>query len=154
MEAILAITLISVGTIFIMRTYSTSLAAGVISQQYLTASNLVEDLIATTIAKQELSSTDSKGKFDPPFEKYEWEINIEEIMPELQPSDDLEETGTEPVSQVQEEDNPVYLLYVIKATVSWNYRKDTKELTYQTAVIRKQPEEDLEEFEDAPAYEE
>ncbi len=152
MEAILAITLISVGTVFIMRTYSTSLAAGVISQQYLTASNLVEDLIATTIAKQDISSTESKGKFDPPFEKYEWEISIEEIMPELQSTDELEEMSTEPVSEV-EVDNPVYLLYVIKATVSWNYRKDTKELTYQTAVIRKQPEEDLEEFDDAPSYE-
>ncbi len=141
LEVILAITIISVGTVAIMKTYTTSLAASIVSQQYATASNLLDQIIWDKTSLKEIPPGSSSGKFDPPNSMYEWDVTIEEILPDLPPMDELEDidqTDDDPNSEV---DKPVYILYVINATVKWRYRKSPKELSYQTAVMRKQPEE-------------
>lgn len=154
MEAILSIAVISAGTIFIMRTYATSLEAGVISQQYLIASNLAEQVITDTISQPQaqIVAGTTTGIFPAPYDSFTWEVSIEEQMPEIVEPEGLGEqdqdtTGTQEVK----EKLPTYLLVTIKAKVSWLYRKNTKELTYQTAILKKQPEENLEEFEDDTA---
>lgn len=146
LEVILAITIITVGTVAIMRTYTTSLAAGIVSQQYMTASNLLDQVIWDKTSLKEIPSGNSSGKFPAPHSIYTWDVTIEEILPDLAPADELEdfeETGNEPETDV---DKPVYILYVVHAAVKWTYRKKVKELSYQTAVMRKQPEEFIEEF--------
>ncbi len=146
LEVILAITIVTIGTVAIMRTYTTSLAAGVISQQYMTASNLLDQIIWDKTSLEEIPSGSSSGKFPPPNSIYTWDVTIEEILPDLAPVDELEdfeETSDEPETDV---DKPVYILYIVNATVKWTYRKKVKELLYQTAVMRKQPDEFVEEF--------
>ena len=144
LEVILAITIVTIGTVAIMRTYTTSLAAGVVSQQYMTASNLLDQIIWDKTSLEEIPSGSSSGKF--PNSIYTWDVTIEEILPDLAPGDELEDFEETPNESETDVDKPIYILYVVNATVKWTYRKKVKELSYQTAVMRKQPEDFLEEF--------
>jgi len=147
LEALLAITVVAAGTIAIMRTYGNSIAAGIISQQYLTASNLIEQKIWEAVSPKTISSGETSGQFEDPYSDYQWEISITETFPEVTAPDEIEENSV-PVAvnqdgtttEVQEKE-PVYILYIIKVTVSWSYKKDQKQLTYETATMRKQPED-------------
>ena len=147
LEAILAITLISVGSAAIMRTYTTSLAAGVVSQQYVVASNLIEEKLWDILSLTDISTAETSGTFPEPFNQYSFEVKIEERMPELETDlDDMVDEGSvsSAADNVEEaEEQVIYILYTIDVVVSWEYRGDGKELTYQTATIRKQDEEDM-----------
>lgn len=151
LEALLAITLISVGSSAIMRTYSTSISAGIVSQQYIVASNLIEQKFWDILALDEISAAPTEGSFDSPYDMYSFSVTIEEQMPELEPTDEFSELPTDAISsgepQKTDEEEPVYILYIIEVAVTWTYRGDEKQLIQKTAVIRKEPEEG-EEFDD------
>lgn len=147
MEAVLAIMILSAGTVAIMRTYATSLAAEVISQQYLEASNLIEQLIADVLSQQEIVAGESSDTFEAPYDDYSWEVKVDEIMPEFDaPAELIDETQPATTETTEEqEDQTAYLLKVVTASVLWTYRGDEKKLTYQTAVIRMMPEDEFDE---------
>ncbi|MCB1194591.1 hypothetical protein KDK77_00255 [bacterium] len=159
LEAIMAVTVITLGTIAIMRTYSNSLSAGVLSQQFLTASNLAEQIIWETVSAPALDALvgGAEGHFEPPNESYSWARTIKAVFPEFGESgeiDDFSDSGaagnTGPTVQEgeEEEEDEVYILYEIQVAVSWEYRRQKRELKYQTAVMRKQPDPETEEFEE------
>ena len=153
LEALLAITIVTLGTVAIMRTYSNSLAAGVLSEQYLTASNLAEEIVWQTISATDLDAIAdiSKQNFESPYSDYAWSRTIEAQFPEFEGGEDFENfdegsTGGQENADAQ----TTYILYIIKITVSWQYRRHGHELKYQTAVMRKQPEGDMEELDVPP----
>jgi|GEM_PF-3131726 len=150
LEALLAIAVVAAGTIAIMKTYGNSITAGIISQQYLTASNLIEQKIWDAVSPKTIASGETSGRFEEPYSDYEWNISVEEIFPEITAPDTENtppvaavgisgEAGT--TTEVQEKE-PVYILYIIKVSVSWSYKNDKKSLTYETAAMRKQPEDE------------
>lgn len=147
LEAILAITLISVGSAAIMRTYTTSLAAGIVSQQYIIASNLIEEKLWDILALSDISSAQESGAFPEPFNKYSFNVSIDERMPEAEV--DFDDTAAQEDSSgdvKEQEEQEIYILYTIEVTVLWEYRNDKKQLSYETATIRKQKEEDMDDF--------
>jgi hypothetical protein len=130
-----------------MRTYSNSIAAGVISQQYVVAANLLERQFWDILSLKEISSAVTEGVFDKPYDNYSFTVQIEEQMPELSAETDFAEIpATAPLTpgavQTVQEEEPIYILYKIEVSVKWTYRKDEKQLTQRTAVIRKQPEDE------------
>lgn len=161
LEAIMAVTVITLGTIAIMRTYSNSLSAGVLSQQFLTASNLAEQIIWETVSAPALDALTggAEGRFEPPNDLYSWKRTVKAVFPEFGETgeiDDLTGSGaagdtgaTVPEGDTEaDEEDEVYILYEIEVAVSWQYRRQTRELKYQTAVMRKQPDPETEEFEE------
>ncbi|RJP58103.1 MAG: hypothetical protein C4541_08730 [Candidatus Auribacter fodinae] len=148
MEAVLAIMIVSAGTVAIMRTYATSLAAGTISQQYLEASMLIEQIIAQTLSQQEITAGLTNGSFEYPYEAYSWEQTVEEVYPEFEMTE--EEMAEEPVPPGTETEDTaqqaVYLLKKISVKVMWQYRSTDKELLYSTATIRELPQEETEDL--------
>ncbi len=153
LEVLLAITVISIGSSVIMRTYSNSIAAGIVSQQYVVAANLVEEKFWDILALEEISAAPTEGTFKAPYTDYSFSVHIEEQMPELESDDEFEEAAytdslSSNVQQTVEEEEPIYILYKIEVTVTWSYRGDEKALSQRTAVIRKQPEDEEGEFDD------
>ena len=131
-----------------MRTYTTSLAAGVVSQQYVVASNLIEDKLWEILSLADISTAVTSGTFPEPFNSYSFDVTIEERMPEMGSElDEMLEEDQGPPGNVEEvEEQVIYILYTIKVVVSWEYRGDKKELSYESATIKKQDTEDLDDF--------
>ena len=119
LDVILAAIVLALGLTIIVSLSTQSLARQIEGEHRMTASWLADELLSLILVEGPVDYSNAhpgSGRFDPPFEDYSWEVNIQHIG------------DWEP--------------YIVDATILWNARSGPTSLTVNTRIAMRQGEEE------------
>jgi prepilin-type N-terminal cleavage/methylation domain-containing protein len=121
MEVLVSVAILSVGITLLLESIITSLDSNRITQEYSRAIFLAEtkmwQLEKEYAYKEDMTTGESTGYFDPPFHQFDWE------------------------TEVQEEDRLVE--YHLRVTIRWKHRDRDQEFTVRSLAPMRRNERDL-----------